>query len=211
MKDIIIIGTGIIAREVAKIIEAINLERDTWNIIGFISTDDRIEVSSFSLDEYKVISDLENMYAYFENRKKDKFYFFKRLESKNDLFVIVAIDNYNLKKEIVYRLDGKVKFAKIIHPSVKGVNLDNVKDGCILYPGLVVIGDLQIGKHSIVKQSCSFGNNIKIGEYSYIAFNNNIDSCVNIGDCVYMDPNSTILANSTIDNGSYIKTGSLIY
>ena len=209
MKDIMIIGTGIIAKEVVKIIESINIERDTWNILGFISVDDKIESSI--LEQYKIISDLKNIYSYFESRKKDKFYFLKKLESKNDLFVIIACDNYKLKKEIVDKLDGKVKFAKIIHPSVKEINLNDVKEGCILYPGIVSVGNLKVGKHSIIKQASSFGNNVIIGDYSYIAFNNNIDSSVKIGDCVYIEPNTTILANSKIDNGAYIKAGSLIY
>lgn len=196
MKNIIIIGTGTIAKETIKIIEAINFERETWNIIGFISTDDN-ECSS--IDGYKIISDLGNIYSYFQNKKKDKFSFFKRLESDNELFAVIAIDNYDIKKEIVVKLNNKVKFAKLIHPNVKNMRINKISDGCIIYPGLTLVGELEIGKHSIIKQSCSFGNNVKIGEFSFISFNSNIDSDVIIGDGVYIEPNTTVLANNKIE------------
>ena len=37
MKDIVIIGTENIGKEVVKIVEAINSKRNTWNVLGFIS------------------------------------------------------------------------------------------------------------------------------------------------------------------------------
>lgn len=209
MKNIIIIGTGTIAKETVKIIEAINFERETWNIIGFISTDDNNECNN--IDGYKIISNLGNIYAYFENKKKDKFSFFKRLESDNELFAVIGIDNYDIKKEIVAKLNNKVKFAKLIHPNIKNMCINKISDGCIIYPGLISVGELEIGKHSIIKQSCSFGNNVKIGEFSFISFNSNIDSNVIIGDEVYIEPNTTVLANNKIEKDSYVKTGSLIY
>lgn len=96
MKNIIIIGTGTIAREVLRIIESINLKRDTWNILGLVTTSKEIEKEN--IDGYKVISTFDSIYNYFCNKKKDKFYFFKRLESENDLYVCVAIDNHEIKK-----------------------------------------------------------------------------------------------------------------
>lgn len=209
MKDIVIIGTENIGREVIKIIECINLNRDTWNILGFISLKNDIETEI--IDGYNVLGSLDSMCAYFEHRKKDKFYFLKRLESKNELFTIIAVDNCELKKEIEKKLNNKMKFATIIHPDIKYINKSNIGEGSIIYPGLISIGNLNIGKHVILKQKCSLGNNVKIGDYSFIALNSNIDSNVNINECAYIGANTTILANNNIEKNMYIKTGSLVY
>lgn len=209
MKDIVIIGTENIGTEIVKIIECINLNRDTWNILGFINlkNDEEKEI----IDGYNVLGSLDSMCDYFENRKRDKFYFFKRLESKNELFTIIAVDNCELKKEIEKKLNNKIKFATIIHPDTKYINESNIGEGSVIYPGLISIGNLNIGKHVILKQKCSLGNNVKIGDYSFIALNSNIDSNVNINECAYIEANTTVLANNNIEKNRYIKTGSLVY
>lgn len=209
MKDIVIIGTENIGTEIVKIIECINLNRDTWNILGFISlkNDEEKEI----IDGYDVLGSLDSMCDYFENRKRDKFYFLKRLESKNELFTIIAVDNCELKKEIEKKLNNKIKFATIIHPDTKYINESSIGEGSVIYPGLISIGNLNIGKHVILKQKCSLGNNVKIGDYSFIALNSNIDSNVNINECAYLEANTTVLANNNIEKNRYIKTGSLVY
>ncbi|MGU8602109.1 nucleoside-diphosphate sugar epimerase/dehydratase [Clostridium perfringens] len=91
MKDIVIIGTENIGKEVVKIIEAINSKRNTWNVLGFISL--KKDEAGSNIEGYNVLGSIDSMFNYFEGRKKDKFYFFKKLESQNELFTIIAIDN----------------------------------------------------------------------------------------------------------------------
>ena len=201
MKDIVIIGTENIGKEVVKIIEAINSKRNTWNVLGFISL--KKDEAGSNIEGYSVLGSIDSMFNYFEGRKKDKFYFFKKLESQNELFTIIAIDNCKLKKEIENKLKDKIKFATIIHPDVSFFNKQEVGEGTIIYPGL--------GKHVILKQKCSLGNNIEIGDYSFISFNSNIDSNVMVREGSYIEANTTILANSNIDKNTYIKEGSILY
>ncbi|WP_243453634.1 hypothetical protein, partial [Clostridium perfringens] len=196
MKDIVIIGTENIGKEVVKIIEAINSKRNTWNVLGFISLKKDEEGSN--IEGYSVLGSIDSMFNYFEGRKKDKFYFFKKLESQNELFTIIAIDNCKLKKEIENKLKNKIKFATIIHPDVSFFNKQEVGEGTIIYPGLIVVGRFKLGKHVILKQKCSLGNNIEIGDYSFISFNSNIDSNVinkdqlnNIGTSISDEDNDT--------------------
>ena len=51
-----------------------------------------------NIEGYSVLGSIDSMFNYFEGRKKDKFYFFKKLESKNELFTIIAIEKFKLKK-----------------------------------------------------------------------------------------------------------------
>ncbi|MDK0615608.1 acetyltransferase [Clostridium perfringens] len=209
MKDIVIIGTENIGKEVVKIIEAINSKRNTWNVLGFISLKKDEEGSN--IEGYSVLGSIDSMFNYFEGRKKDKFYFFKKLESQNELFTIIAIDNCKLKKEIENKLKNKIKFATIIHPDVTFFNKQEVGEGTIIYPGLIGVGRFKLGKHVILKQKCSLGNNIEIGDYSFISFNSNIDSNVMVREGSYIEANTTILANNNIDKNTYIKEGSILY
>ena len=54
MKDLVIIGAGGFAREVAWLVEEINKEKPSWNLIGYIDEDpDKKAVSYTHLDVYK--------------------------------------------------------------------------------------------------------------------------------------------------------------
>ncbi|MGG5460228.1 acetyltransferase [Clostridium sp. B9] len=209
MKSVIIIGTGTIAREVIRIIENINSKRETWKIVGLVSTTNEIEEEN--VEGYRVISMIDSIYNYFDNKKKDRFNFFKKLESENELYVSVAIDNYEIKKDIVTKLNGKVKFATIVHPDINYMEKNKIGEGSIVYPGMINVGFFDVGKHVIIKQRVSLGNNVKIGDYAFVSLNSNIDSNVIIDDGVYIEANTTILANNKIDKETYIKTGSLIF
>ena len=68
-----------------------------------------------------------------------------------------------------------------------------------------------LGKHVILKQKCSLGNNIEVGDYSFVSFNSNIDSNVIIKEGSYIEDNTTILANNNIDKNTYIKEGTILY
>lgn len=75
MKDIVIIGTENIGKEVVKIIEAINSKRNTWNVLGFISL--KKDEALSNIEGYSVLGSIDSMFNYFEGRKKDKFYFLR--------------------------------------------------------------------------------------------------------------------------------------
>ena len=57
MKDVVIIGAGGFAREVAWLIEEINKKNEQWNILGFI--DDNTENIGKSLNGYKIIGNTD--------------------------------------------------------------------------------------------------------------------------------------------------------
>ena len=122
MKDIIIIGAGGVGREVAFIIEEINKEMPTWNILGFI--DDNKEIHGNVINGYFVLGDLNYLDNYHEKEEKPQ--------------VVIAIANYNIKKNIVLKLNNKFNFATIIHPEVSIHNTVTIGNGSIIYKGVIM-------------------------------------------------------------------------
>ncbi|MCS4465031.1 hypothetical protein JTT01_17280 [Clostridium botulinum] len=56
MKDIVIIGAGNFGREVAQLIEEINEDKKTWNLLGYI--DETIEKQKTVINNNVVLGDL---------------------------------------------------------------------------------------------------------------------------------------------------------
>ena len=52
MKDLAIIGSGDFAREIAAVVERINQEKETWNLLGFL---DEEKSAGTKVDEYPVL------------------------------------------------------------------------------------------------------------------------------------------------------------
>ena len=80
MKDVVIIGAGGFAREVAWLIEEINKKNEQWNILGFI--DDNSENVGKSLNGYKIIGNTDYLN-----------------EMNKNIYAVIAIGNGKTRKK----------------------------------------------------------------------------------------------------------------
>lgn len=191
MKDIVIIGAGGVGRETALIIEEINKEKETWNLIGFI--DDNANMSGKSVNGHPVIGGLDSM----------------ELLNK-DTYVVIAIANYEIKKNIVTKLNNKFKFATIIHPSVCINDYMTIGEGTIIYEGAILTANIEIGSHVIISPKCGVGHDSVIKDYVSLLWNVNISGNDIIEEGVMMGSASTIIQGKKIRKGSVIGAGAVV-
>lgn len=191
MEKIVIIGAGGVGKEVALIIDQINNFRPTWNVIGFL--DDNPKNLGKVLNGHRVIGNIE---------------FLNNLSS--DIYVVVAIANYRIKKRIVMNLKGKFKFATLIHPRVLIHNFMTVGDGTIIYEGAILTTDIKIGEHVIICPKCGIGHDSVVKDYVSLLWNVNISGGDTIEEGVLMGSGSTIIQNLSIGRGSIIGAGCVV-
>lgn len=191
MKKIIIIGAGGVGREVALIINQINKFKPTWNIIGFL--DDNPDCLGKTLNGHKIIGNVDLL----NNMSKD-------------IYIVVAISNYRVKKEIVSKLEGKFKFATLIHPRVSVHDFMTVGDGTIIYEGAILTTDIKIGEHVIISPKCGIGHDSIIKDYVSLLWNVNISGGDIIEEGVLMGSCSTVIQNLKIGKGAIIGAGSVV-
>lgn len=194
MKDIIIIGAGGVGREVAFIIEEINKETPTWNILGFI--DDNKEIHGKVINGYSVLGDLSYLDNYEKKEEKPK--------------VIIAIANYNIKKNIVFKLSNKFKFATIIHPEVSIHNTVIIGNGSIIYKGVIVTTNITIGNHVIVSPKCGIGHDSIIKDYVSLLWNVNISGNDVIEEGVLIGSGATVIQGRKVGQAAVIGAGAVV-
>lgn len=194
MKDIIIIGAGGVGREVAFIIEEINKETPTWNVLGFI--DDNKEIHGKVINGYSVLGDL----SYLDNYEKK--------EEKPE--VIIAIANYNVKKNIVFKLSNKFKFATIIHPEVSIHNTVIIGNGSIIYKGVIMTTNITIGNHVIVSPKCGIGHDSIIKDYVSLLWNVNISGNDVIEEGVLIGSGATVIQEKKVGQAAVIGAGAVV-
>ena len=198
MKDIVIIGAGGVGSETAWIIEQINLIKDEWNLLGFI--DDNELMRGKDIIGYKVIGSIEKLRNTYKNRKKE-----------DRPYIVIAIANYNVKKDIVNKLKNMFNFATLIHPDVFIHTSNSIGEGCIIYPGVIMTVDIKIGDHVIVSPKCGIGHNSKVDDYVSLLWNVNVSGYDTIGEGSLIGSGVTIIQNKIIGKSSIVGAGSVVF
>lgn len=197
MKDIVIIGAGGVGSETAWIIEHINIKKDEWNLLGFI--DDNELMQGKDIVGYKVIGGIEKLINTYKNIKKE-----------DRPYVVIAIANYNIKKDIVNRLKNMFNFATVIHPDVFVHVSNSIGEGCIIYPGVIMTVDIKIGNHVIVSPKCGIGHNSKVDDYVSLLWNVNVSGYDIIGEGSLIGSGATIIQNKIIGKNSIVGASSVV-
>lgn len=191
MKNLIIIGAGGVGREVSLIVEQLNYLEATWNLIGFI--DDNVEMFGEAINGYSVIGGIETLNFYNE-----------------DYYIVIAIANYKIKKDIVDKINNRLPFATIVHPKVWIHDFMTVGEGSIIYEGAIITANVEIGKHVIISPKCGIGHDSIIKDYVSLLWNVNISGSDIIEEGVLIGSGATVIQNKTIGNTSIIGAGSVV-
>ncbi|MGL4773736.1 MAG: transferase [Clostridium sp.] len=190
-KDIVIIGSGGIGREVAYFIEEINKENDQWNILGFI--DDNKDVHGKILNGYNVLGGVNELLS---------------LNSKP--YVVIAIANCEVKSKIAKLLNNEFDFATIVHPSVRVGELIKIGKGSIIYPGVILTVNTEIGEHVLISGNCGIGHDSLIGNYTTILWDCNLSGYNTIGEACYLSIGSILNQMAKVSDNTKINQGMIV-
>ena len=191
MKNIVIIGAGGVGREGSLIIQQINELEQTWNLLGFI--DDNTDNWGKVINGYSVIGGIDSLEFL-----------------SNDTYIVIAIANYKVKKNIVNKINNKFKFATIVHPKVWIHDYMTVGEGTIIYEGAILTANIEIGNHVIISPKCGVGHDSIIKDYVSLLWNVNISGNDLIEEGVMMGSGSTVIQGKKIGKGSIIGAGAVV-
>ena len=191
LKNLIIIGAGGVGRETALIVEEINNKSKEWNLLGFV--DDYKEINE-DINGYKILGGNDYINNY-----------------KEEVYVVCAIANYKVKKNIIRNIkNDNVKFTNIIHPSVKLNRTVDIGDGCIIYENSIITANISIGNHVIVSPRCGIGHDSILHDYCSLLWNVNVSGNVVLEEGVTMGSGSTIIQGKKVGCGSFIGAGAVV-
>lgn len=191
MKDIVVAGSGGFAKEVAFLIDEINRDKPTWNILGFIDNN---------------VSETNGKYKIFQN---DEYLF----NTTNELNVVFGIGNPALLEKLYLKFskNKKLKFPNIIHPNVTGDwERINLGEGNIICASNTFTTDISLGNCNIINLDCTIGHDTAIGNFNVLNPSVNVSGGVKIGNKNLLGTSSTILQYLKINNNITIGAGALL-
>lgn len=194
MKDIIIIGAGGVGKEVAFIIEQVNIKTPKWNILGIVDDDKSLWGSE--INGYKVLGGLSIL---------------EKLKNQDiKSYIVIAIANYKIKKSIAEKLKENFKFATIIHPDVFIHDSVKIGEGTVIYPLVIMTTNIIVGNHVIVSPKCGIGHDSIIKDYVSLLWNTNVSGHDIIEEGVLMGSGSTVIQGKVIGEGAIVGAGAVV-
>lgn len=191
MKDIVIIGSGGFAKEVAFLIDEINKVNKRWNLLGFI--DDNIgsfngKYSVYNTDDWLISIDTEINVTF---GLGDPF-LLKKLQGK-------------------FKVNKNLQYPNLIHPNVIG-DWDNIDIGIgnLICASSTFTTDIQIGDFNVVNIDCTIGHDTIIGDFNIINPSVNISGGVKIENEILLGTSSTVLQYKQICSKTVVGAGALV-
>ena len=194
MKDIAIFGAGGFGREVACLINLINKEEPTWNLIGFF--DDNPALKGTNNDYGEVLGGTETLNTW-----------------SKPLDLVIAIGNPGIIEKVVKNITNEcISFPNIIAPSTIWLDRNNVKigKGNIICSRCMLSCNIVIGNFNIFNGNIPVGHDCKIGNYNVVMPSVNISGGVTMGNGNFLGVQSVVLQYLKIGNNVRLGANSVM-
>jgi len=193
MKDIVIIGAGSFGREVAQLIDDINMDKKTWNLLGFI---DETALKHGTMVNSNIVL---GGFDWLEKNGGGK------------LSAICAIGNPRDKYTVINRVATYgMKFANLIHPGAKISKFMEFGNGNIICSNSFISVNVKIGDHISINPGCGIGHDVILGDYSSLYWNVTLSGNVKVGEGCEIGSKTAIIPKRTVGKWSIIGAGAVV-
>lgn len=192
MEDIIILGAGGMAREVAFLIDEINRRQPTWKIVGFADAD-RDSIGT-PVGRHQIVCSEDDL-------------------PKMNIAAAVGIGNPKVIEKIGerFRQNNNLVFPNLIHPSVIwDQERIAIGQGNVICAGSIFTTDIAIGSFNILNRNCTYGHDLRIGDYCVLNPGLNLSGGVEIGSRCLIGAGATILQYLKIGDDVTVGAGSVV-
>ncbi len=183
---VVIVGAGGFGREVLAMIKAINLQRKTFSVLGFI--DDNIAKGT-QIHDLTILGKVADI----EQTKAEG--------------VVLAIGNSSIREQVAKALPANVKRPNIIHPQTQFLDKDRILmgEGCIVCAGNIFTTDIKMGDFCIVNLQCTIGHDAELENFVSVMPGVNISGGAKLKTGVYIGTGAKLIKATVI--GAYSKVG----
>lgn len=192
MKNLAIIGAGGFGREVHKLVDEINKNKEKWNLIGYF-------------DDGQGLASEINFLPFLGGVNK--------ISERADIHsAVIAI----AKPEIIFKISKflrelNIETPNLIHPSFElEENYINIGVGNIFCYGFHMTRNINIGNYNIFNSRVTLGHDVKIGSYNVFMPNAQISGDCKIGDSNKFGMNSSVLQNISVGSGNSLGAHSFL-
>ena len=184
MRDLIILGTGIHAAEMAEIVRRINAAEPTWKLLGHVSANKEAVDGDFY--GHPILGGTQAL-AEFPG-------------------ACIVSDN-EFPKDLPIPQE---RLVSLIDPSCYIHSSAVIEEGTVLYPGCFVGAGARIGQRVFALTGCVVNHDDTIGDACILASGVHLAGYVTIGEGCYLGQSCTIRQGLSVGEGSLIGMGAVV-
>ena len=194
IKKLVLIGAGGLGREVAQMIESLNLIEKKYELLGFLDDGKQFDADSL-INGYPLLGNSDWI-----------------LEHKNDVVCNCTIGNSSLRAKIQRRLMAQgVQFETIKAPTAGVAKYTEIGVGCILSWGVGISVNCKIGNGVLLNDGVKVGHDVKISDYTAIMSETGISGNCVIGEEVDIGGHAFIIPGKKVGDRARIAAGSIVF
>ena len=183
-QKLLIIGAGNIGGFISYNIDVFG----DYEVLGFL--DDDVAKIGKSLYNHSVLGPISEIGAYLQSEK---------------IAVVIGVANPVFKRKIaLFLADKNVYFPNFIAPTVWISNHVNLGKGILLYPGVSINYESEIGDFAIFNMNCAIGHNCKFDSYATLAPGVNLAGFTHVQECADVGIGATTIQGIVIGKESRV-------
>ena len=182
MRDLIILGTGVHAAEMAHIVDRINLQRPTWRLLGFISGK---PTEQSEMAGHPILGTRDALDRLPDAALVPEFSFPHAAVPPETLVNVIDPDVF-------------------LHPSAR------LGRGCVLYPGCFVGYQAQLGDCIFALGRTTINHDDVIGDRTVFATGATLAGCVTVENDCYVGQSAAVRQHLRIGHHSLIGMGAVV-
>ena len=188
MKDLIVMSAGDLSKDVTWLIERINSVNPTYNLLGFTEISEEKQFMG-----YPILGndDVINNYQ--------------------DVYVVCAIANTQLKEKVISSLGDNVKIATLIDPQAIVHPSAIIEEGSMVFANALIGINAKVGKHCVVLHNASVNHDVVVGDYTTIYPGATISGKTTIGKHCEIGTNASIIQHVSICDNAKIGVGAAVF
>lgn len=187
MKDIVIVGHGGFSKDIVWMLDRINSEKPTWNMIGYVENEETSKDLFFGNDEYLL--------------RYDK-----------PLYVAFGIGDPTLRYKLQRKFsqNQKLLYPNLIDPSVAMAEGSIEGIGNVICANTAIVLGSSVGSFNIINLACTIGHDVKIRDFVTISPGANISGNVHLLSGCEIGTGAQVLQGCTIGSGTKIGAGAVV-
>jgi sugar O-acyltransferase (sialic acid O-acetyltransferase NeuD family) len=193
-RPLLIVGAGGFGRETAEAVRAVNAERPTWDLLGYL--DDDPSLGGRELDGVPVLGPLAGL---------DRF---------GDASLVVSVgnpDNYVARKRIVERLGlPPSRYATIVHPAAVIPPSAHLGAGTVVLATTVATTTVQVGAHVVVMPGVVLTHDCRVDDYATLGAGVRLAGGVRLHEGAYLGAGALVREHRTVGPWALVGMGAVV-
>lgn len=193
MKKLIIVGAGDFGREVSWVVERLNAQAPTWDLLGFV--DDAPDVQGAIIDGYPVLGPVSMLESVAE-----------------ETWVVCSIGTGKTRKKVIERVlqNQSLRPATLIDPAAIVGRNTRVGEGCVVCAGTVLAISSRLEPHTIINLNCTIGHDTVLEPFCTVHPGTNLSGKVHVGQCTDIGTGTKIIQGLTVCPGCTLGAGAVV-